>query len=143
MTDTRKRAVVRVEAAGDRRFLGTAFFISPHAALTCHHVIRDVPDEAIRLVESWGGEWVAVQQAHKHPKAGHCEGADLALLVVAEPNQVEHWLKLHPGWPAQGDQVTLYGYSTIIGPVEPRPLGIVTYYSDGELFAMQASPHRA
>jgi len=122
-------AVVRVMNA-EGRFCGTAFFVSPRAAVTCRHVVADLPREQIRLLGPWpGGQRVPVVQAHLHAKA------DLAVLEVEEPNRIATPMRIHVGWPVEGDQLTLCGYSSTFGPFEPRPFQVAAY--EGGMFSMQ------
>lgn len=132
----KRRSIVRVlGSAGE--YLGTAFFVSPTAAITCWHVIRGCSEAELRLVGAWdGAEQVPLANAAKtHPDAGKFDGADLAVLEVDWPKAVPAPLRLHPGWPVESDPLTIFGYSSTAGPLEPRKFIISAYDAAGAVFS--------
>jgi hypothetical protein len=132
----RQRSIVRVFDADG--YLGTAFFISPTAALTCAHVVSGRSWVELRLVGAWdGGENVPLAIPPEiHPDARTFDGADLAVLKVDLPKAVAAPLCLHPGWPVESDPLTVFGYSSTKGPLEPRQYIISAYDAVGRVFSM-------
>lgn len=96
---------VDVQTKAGQRHGGTAFAITPGGVmLTCHHVVEDAAAMSVtfRGTHSARRAEVLVSDAH----------ADLALIRLADPWGVEHWLRLKVSHtpPDLGDEVGLVGY---------------------------------
>lgn len=98
-------ARVEVETTDGARHGGTAFAITPGGLLlTCHHVIEGAARVWVTFCKS-----TVVREARVMVSDAP---ADLALLALADPWGVEHWLKVHvsPSPPDLGEEVGLIGY---------------------------------
>jgi len=138
MLDKKQEHAIARVVTSSGNYLGTAFFVSPRAALTCHHVVKNHPQDCLHLVGPWAGaEAVAVSAVRSHPDAEHHQGSDLAVLEIDAPKKVAENLTLHAGWPAAGDRVIVYGYSTKNGALEPRTLDVVAYDTVSGMFSLQ------
>lgn len=140
-----RRAVAAVVDVvdGRERVRGTAFFVGPDVALTCHHVIRSAEGRTVRLrtVGSPGAEVVLDVDPD--------EERDLALLRVRNRTDRET-VRLDPEHPTLGREVSSYGFPHDLlarypegYPMDPvRPGGTTTLKFKGRESPMLVLPRK-